>query len=154
MVLLGEKAPRAWREAAPLFIEKIAPFGLAATSFDETGCSIASDSLLVTLTPLDDPEGSGQYGMGVQITTTVNFSTAGEPDPTDVNALNAQLAVESQLDSLGHVSAFTFEDGWVPQLTTFVPTACWAGYAADAESLAAAMVNIVLHASLPANQLS
>jgi len=143
-----------WREAAPLFVEKIAAFGLAAVNVDETQCSVASDSLLVTLTPLDDPEGSGQYGMGVHISTTVNFSTNGEPDPTDVNALNAQLGVESQLDNLGHVSAFAFEQGWVPQLTTFIPTACWAGYASDADSLAAAMVNIVLHASLPADQLS
>ena len=76
-----------WREAAPLFVEKIAAFGLAAVNVDETQCSVTSDSLLVTLTPLDDPEGSGQYGMGVHISTTVNFSTNGEPDPTDVNAL-------------------------------------------------------------------
>ena len=51
-----------WREAAPLFVEKIAAFGLAAVNVDETQCSVASDSLLVTLTRSTIPKVQGNTG--------------------------------------------------------------------------------------------
>ena len=143
-----------WREAAPLFVEKIAAFGFAAVAVEEKYCSVATDSLLVTLTPLDDAEDSGQYGMGVHVSATVDLTTPGEPDPSDLNAFNTQLALQSQLDSLGHVAALEVGEGWVPQLTTFVPIACWAGSGSNIESLASVMVNLALHAALPADQLA
>ena len=108
----------------------------------------------MTLTPLDDAEDSGQYGMGVHVSATVNLTTQGEPDPSDLNAFNTQLALQSQLDSLGHVAALEVGEGWVPQLTTFVPIACWAGSGSNIESLASVMVNLALHAALPADQLA